>query len=178
MLRRKQGATIAQIVEATGWQPHTVRGAFAGALKKKLGLTVTSEKVEGKDERIYQARLIPTPNQRERPKMTYTLNRTDGVALARRINNESNCAALAEMMWGAAVGYSDFVLFKIDRGVGGAIVSGGRVITGIAGGGGEFGHIVIDPNGELCRCGNRGCLELYASMRSPSPMRAGSSAGR
>ena len=47
MLRRKQGATIAQIVEATGWQPHTVRGAFAGALKKKLGLTVTSEKVDG-----------------------------------------------------------------------------------------------------------------------------------
>ena len=47
MLRRKEGATIAQIVAATGWLPHTVRGAFAGALKKKLGLTVTSEKVEG-----------------------------------------------------------------------------------------------------------------------------------
>ena len=47
MLRRKEGATIAQIVDATGWQPHTVRGAFAGALKKTLGLTVTSEKVEG-----------------------------------------------------------------------------------------------------------------------------------
>jgi Protein of unknown function (DUF3489) len=47
MLRRKEGATIAQIVTATGWQPHTVRGAFAGALKKKLGLVVTSEKVEG-----------------------------------------------------------------------------------------------------------------------------------
>jgi phage/conjugal plasmid C-4 type zinc finger TraR family protein len=44
MLRRPEGATIAQIVEATGWQPHTVRGAFAGALKKKLGLEVTSEK--------------------------------------------------------------------------------------------------------------------------------------
>jgi hypothetical protein len=52
MLRRKEGATIAQIVAATGWQPHTVRGAFAGALKKKLGLTVTSEKVEG--ERTYR----------------------------------------------------------------------------------------------------------------------------
>ena len=38
MLRRSDGATIAQIVEATGWQPHTVRGAFAGALKKRLGL--------------------------------------------------------------------------------------------------------------------------------------------
>ena len=53
MLRRKQGATIAQIVEATGWRPHTVRGFFAGALKKKLGLTVTSEKVEG-GERVYR----------------------------------------------------------------------------------------------------------------------------
>jgi hypothetical protein len=53
MLRRNEGATIAQIVEATGWQPHTVRGAFAGALKKKLGLTVTSEKVEG-GERTYR----------------------------------------------------------------------------------------------------------------------------
>ena len=53
MLRRKQGATIAQIVEAIGWQPHAVRGAFAGALKKKLGLTVTSQKVEGGD-RVYR----------------------------------------------------------------------------------------------------------------------------
>ena len=52
MLRRKQGATVAQIVEATDWRPHTVRGVFAGALKKKLGLEVTSEKVEG--ERIYR----------------------------------------------------------------------------------------------------------------------------
>lgn len=53
MLRRKEGATIAQIVAALGWAPHTVRGAFAGALKKKLGLTVTSEKVEG-GERVYR----------------------------------------------------------------------------------------------------------------------------
>jgi hypothetical protein len=47
MLRRPEGATIDQIVEATGWQRHTVRGAISGALKKKLGLNVTSEKVEG-----------------------------------------------------------------------------------------------------------------------------------
>jgi hypothetical protein len=47
MLERPDGATIAQIVEATGWLPHTVRGAIAGALKKRLGLEVTSEKVEG-----------------------------------------------------------------------------------------------------------------------------------
>ena len=53
MLRRTEGATIAQIVAATDWAAHTVRGFFAGALKKKLGLSVTSEKVEGK-ERVYR----------------------------------------------------------------------------------------------------------------------------
>ena len=53
MLGRAEGATIAQIVAATGWQPHTVRGAFAGALKKRLGLTVVSDKVEGRG-RVYR----------------------------------------------------------------------------------------------------------------------------
>ena len=53
MLRRPEGATIDQIVEATQWQPHTVRGAFAAALKKRLGLTVTSEKAED-GARVYR----------------------------------------------------------------------------------------------------------------------------
>jgi hypothetical protein len=52
MLRADGGATIDEIVAETGWQPHTVRGAFAGALKKKLGLEVNSEKVEGRG-RVY-----------------------------------------------------------------------------------------------------------------------------
>jgi hypothetical protein len=52
MLRRPEGATVEQIAEATGWRNHTVRGAMAGALKKKLGLAITSEKTEGA-ARIY-----------------------------------------------------------------------------------------------------------------------------
>ena len=79
-------------------------------------------------------------------------------------DNESNCSAIAEMTWGAAIGVDDFVLFKIDIGVGGAIVANGRVLTGAAGASGEFGHMTLDPHGELCRCGNRGCLELTASL--------------
>ena len=47
MLQRAEGATIAQICEATGWQAHTVRGTFAGAFKKKLGMTITSDKTQG-----------------------------------------------------------------------------------------------------------------------------------
>ena len=53
MLKRKEGASIEEIVTALGWQPHTVRGAIAGALKKKLGLDVTSEKIEGRG-RVYK----------------------------------------------------------------------------------------------------------------------------
>ncbi|ACI91959.1 conserved hypothetical protein [Afipia carboxidovorans OM5] len=52
MLRTPEGATIAEIVAVTGWQPHTVRGAMVGALKKKLGLVVTSEKIDGRG-RVY-----------------------------------------------------------------------------------------------------------------------------
>ena len=53
MLQRPEGATIGQICTATGWQAHTVRGTFAGAFKKKLGLTITSDKPQG-GERVYR----------------------------------------------------------------------------------------------------------------------------
>ncbi|WFS03058.1 ROK family transcriptional regulator [Rhizobium tumorigenes] len=75
--------------------------------------------------------------------------------------NESHCGALAEMTWGAAIGEKDFVLFKFDLGVGGAIVRDGVVQRGFTGSAAEFGHLVLDPNGALCRCGNRGCLQTF-----------------
>ncbi|MTI13016.1 DUF3489 domain-containing protein [Sansalvadorimonas verongulae] len=53
LLTRKEGATIAQMMDQTGWQQHTVRGTLAGALKKRLGLTIESDKQEGQD-RVYR----------------------------------------------------------------------------------------------------------------------------
>lgn len=92
---------------------------------------------------------------------------SDALGCAVVTDNESNCAAIAEMMWGSAIGEPDFILFKIDVGVGGAIVSGGRVMKGVTGGAGEFGHISLNPHGPLCRCGNRGCLEIVAGLKVP-----------
>jgi len=54
MLQRPEGTTIAQVTEATGWQAHTVRGTFAGAFKKKMGMIITSEKSKG-GQRVYHA---------------------------------------------------------------------------------------------------------------------------
>lgn len=53
MLGREGGATLAEIVAATGWQSHTVHGAMSGALKKRFGLTITSEKLDGRG-RVYR----------------------------------------------------------------------------------------------------------------------------
>jgi hypothetical protein len=51
LLKRPDGATLNQLVEVTGWQAHTVRGAMAGALKKKLGLNIASDKTDGQERK-------------------------------------------------------------------------------------------------------------------------------
>lgn len=82
------------------------------------------------------------------------------------IENSANLAAYAELLWGAGAGVEDFIYLKIDNLVSGAIVIGRQVITGIRGGVGEFGHLILDPNGPVCKCGQRGCLDTYASIQT------------
>jgi glucokinase len=79
------------------------------------------------------------------------------------VENDANAAAWAEWRFGAAQGESRLVCVTLGTGIGGAIVVDGVVQRGRWGMAGEFGHMVVVPDGRRCECGNRGCLEQYAS---------------
>ncbi|MBM3325918.1 MAG: ROK family protein [Calditrichaeota bacterium] len=77
------------------------------------------------------------------------------------MDNDANMFAVGEGFIGAAQGSDNFIAITLGTGVGGAIVSGGRLVRGIDGGGGEIGHIPISIQGPVCGCGSNGCLESY-----------------
>jgi len=78
--------------------------------------------------------------------------------------NDANAAALGEMWLGTAKGYKNLVFVTLGTGVGGGIIIDGKVISGTHGGGGEIGHIFVEPDeSDQCGCGCRGHLEQYAS---------------
>ena len=79
------------------------------------------------------------------------------------VENDGNCAVLAEHRVGAARGGDSVLLVTLGTGIGGGLVVDGRVQVGAAGFAGEVGHMMVDPNGPPCPCGSRGCWERYAS---------------
>ena len=79
------------------------------------------------------------------------------------LENDANAAGWGEFRFGAAQDVSSMVMLTVGTGVGGALVDDGRLIVGGFGMAAELGHIIIEPGGRLCGCGNYGCLEQYAS---------------
>ena len=79
------------------------------------------------------------------------------------VDNDANCATLAEHQLGAATGARDAVLVTLGTGIGAGVIVDGVVQRGSAGFAGEPGHMVVDPNGPPCPCGRRGCWERFAS---------------
>jgi predicted NBD/HSP70 family sugar kinase len=88
----------------------------------------------------------------------------DRLGLPVQVDNDANLGALAEVMWGAARGHRNAAYLKVASGIGAGLVIDGRLYRGSAGTAGEIGHTTIDESGEVCRCGNRGCLETVASV--------------
>ena len=87
----------------------------------------------------------------------------DAVNVPVYLDNDVNTLAFAEKWFGAGRGIDNFLVVTFGRGIGLGIVVNGQFLHGARGSAGEFGHTVIQPGGELCACGKRGCLEMYAS---------------
>ncbi|MEJ7764069.1 MAG: ROK family protein [Acidimicrobiales bacterium] len=89
------------------------------------------------------------------------LTRRLGVAV--QVDNDVTCAAFGEWKLGAAAGDGDVLMVALGTGIGGGLVVGGRLARGANGYAGEIGHMVVDPHGPPCPCGQRGCWERFAS---------------
>jgi glucokinase len=81
-------------------------------------------------------------------------------------DNDARVALAGEMVWGAARGYENVLMLTLGNGVGGAAILNGRLLRGHSGVAGHMGHITVEPDGAVCACGNRGCLETVFSARA------------
>src|SRR5712691_3893075 len=88
------------------------------------------------------------------------------VGLPTLVDNDANVAAWGEFRFGAGRGSSDMLLVTVGTGIGGGIVSEGKLFRGAHGFAAEIGHIIVEPGGPLCGCGNLGCWEQVASGRA------------
>jgi len=82
------------------------------------------------------------------------------------LDNDANAGMLVEWFFGAARGLTDAVYLTMSTGVGGGVITGGRLMQGATGVGAELGHIILDWNGPMCGCGLRGCIEAYCGGRN------------
>lgn len=86
-----------------------------------------------------------------------------GLGFPVAIDNDANAAALGEQWRGAGNNQPEVVFVTLGTGVGGGLVNEGKLIHGVKGSAGEIGHMIVEPSGYLCTCGNYGCLEQYTS---------------
>jgi predicted NBD/HSP70 family sugar kinase len=89
-----------------------------------------------------------------------------------QIDNDANLGALAEHRHGAGQGHADMVFVKVSSGVGAGLIINNSLFRGSSGTSGEIGHLTLDDQGPLCRCGSRGCLEAYAASGTALSMMA------
>ena len=128
-----------------GKRPLAVGISFGGPVNYKTGMVRLSHHVPGWENMPLQAQFSTT---------------FDAPV---RVDNDANVAALGEWRFGAGRGVADMLYVTVSTGVGGGWILDGRPYRGAGGMAGEIGHMVVDPNGPLCLCGKRGCVERLAS---------------
>lgn len=115
----------------------------------------------------------PVDFESDRPRLSHHVSGWGGVDIAGAfrsafglpvvLENDANAGGLGEAVFGAAQGFDPVLYVNIGTGVGGAVITHGRILRGAHGNAGEFGHMVIDPEGPVCTCGKRGCVEAFCS---------------
>jgi len=131
------------LMERAGTAPLGIGVGIAGQIEKQAGRVL----------------FAPNLNWREVPLRAYL---EEALEMAAVVTNDVRAITWGEWLYGAGKGCDDVICLYVGTGIGGGVVSGGRVMAGRANSAGELGHIVIDINGPPCTCGNRGCLEALA----------------
>jgi glucokinase len=150
------GFTEDELVEELGRELEEARQARPEVLAAGLGIPATIDRDRGVAINAVNLEITDVPVRdlmRER------------LGIPVYIDNDANCAALAEYLYGAGRGARNVVLLTLGTGIGGGLVLGGEIYRGSTGAGAELGHMVIDENGPRCQgsCPNHGCLETFAS---------------
>jgi len=174
------GTKLAAIlVDAHGVQLHRVQHRIAGypdALDAVAAAVAECRRAGGRSAgRITAVGVaVAGPLDRDRERVLAALNLGFADQPLRRdlaqlldvpvvLENDANAAAFAEYRFGAARGCRSLLLLTLGTGIGGGLVIDGEIVTGGRGAAAELGHLPVDPDGEPCGCGARGCLEQYAS---------------
>jgi glucokinase len=122
-----------------------------------VGIAVAGQVSAGKNSLVFSPNL---PFKKEYP-LGKELEETTGLRVT--LENDANAAAIGEKVFGAAVGMEDFAVITLGTGIGSGIFANGSLLRGFVGAAGEAGHIRLAPDGPLCGCGQKGCLEALAS---------------
>jgi glucokinase len=132
------------LMERAGTAPLGIGVGIAGQIERPAGRVL----------------FAPNLNWREVP---LRADLEEALEMAAVVMNDVRAITWGEWLYGAGKGCDDVICLWLGTGIGGGVVSAGRVLSGRANSAGELGHIVIDMNGPPCTCGNRGCLEALAS---------------
>jgi glucokinase len=141
-------ATVKEALEEDGTSPRRVRAlgiGLPGPVDPAAGLVISPANLPG-------FRNVP---------LNRILTRATGIPSF--LHHDAHLAALGEHRRGAARGASELIYVTVSTGIGAGILLGGELYAGAHGSAGEVGHIVVQRDGPLCTCGNRGCLEAIAS---------------
>lgn len=158
--------------------PEKVRTAIRDALAKELGgfdlISIGIGCAGSIDHKAGVVRESPNfPNWKNVPLCKWV---SEDFQVPVLIDNDANCAVIADWKLGAARGASQVVLLTLGTGVGGGLIVNDQILRGATGTAAELGHVSIDQHGIQCPCGNRGCLERYCSASALKALKPNESA--